>query len=124
MTRRMWIGVLSVVVASFSGCSGYISTEPGQQVDVSGKVNGPNGKPLNNVLIYFQATGGAAQGVNFPIKEGKFSGKMNAGKYTYYIGGEGPKYEALLKSIPQKWKEGAMDRQVDINAGEVDIKFQ
>lgn len=123
MLNRIFLGIFALVVFSFAGCSGYISTEPGQQVDVSGKVNGPDGKPLNNVLIYFQATAGNAQGVNFPIKDGKFSGKMNAGKYTYYIGGEGSKFESSLKPLPKQWKEPSMDRQIEAKAGELEIKF-
>lgn len=123
MLSRFAIFVSLLTVASLTGCGGYIQTEAGQQIDVSGIVNGPDSKPLNNVMIHFQATGGAAQGVNFPVKDGKFSGKMNAGKYTYYLGGEGPKMEAALKSIPQTWKAGSLDRQIDVKAGDIPIKF-
>ena len=123
MTRRIAFLTLLALPTLMLGCWGSIKTEPGKAVEVTGTINGPDGKPLNNVLIYFQATGGAAQGVNFPVKDGKFSGTMNAGKYTYYIGGEGARYEAVLKNLPANWKQASLDRQIDVTGGELKLVF-
>lgn len=128
MNRRIAFGFLAFSLTAFVGCGGYISTTPGKDVDVSGTVNGPDGKPVKDVVLYFQPTGGDAMPIQFPIKNGSFSGKMIAGKYTYYLGAPqtGPdvrKAEAILKSFPGPWKEGSLDRQIDVSGGVLELKF-
>lgn len=93
-------------------------------VDVSGTVKGPNGKPLKDLILNFQPTGGNAQQSAFPIKpDGTFTGKMNAGKYTYFISADGRKNEAGFKTLPAGWKEGSLDRQVDVAGGKIELTF-
>lgn len=127
MNRRC--ALISCVLASIalSGCGGYEKTTPGTDVEVSGSVNGPDGKPLKDCMIYFQPTGGLAQPAQFPLKDGKFSGKMLTGTYTYYINapqmGDVRKGEAAIKGLPEGWKAGSLDRQVQVKGGELTLKF-
>jgi hypothetical protein len=118
---------LGLIAATFAGCGGYDKTTPGTDVEVSGSVNGPDGKPLKDCMIYFQPTGGLAQPAQFPIKDGKFSGKMLTGTYTYYINapqtGDVKKGEAAIKGLPEAWKAGSLDRQVVVKGGEITLKF-
>lgn len=128
MNRRIAFCLLAIPLSCFVGCSGYVSTSPGSEVDVSGKINGPDGKPLNDVFLHFQPTGGDAMPIQFPLKNGSFSGKMIAGKYTYYLGApeSGPnarKAETILKSLPATWKAGSLDRQISVSGGPLELKF-
>lgn len=128
MIRRIAFCILVLPIGSFAGCSGYISTTPGTDVEVSGTVNGPDGKPVKDVVLYFQPTGGDAMPNQFPLKNGSFSGRMIAGKYTYYLGApqSGPevrKTETILKSFPATWKEGSLDRQINVSGGALELKF-
>jgi hypothetical protein len=129
MNRRIAVCLLALPLFSVIGCSGYVSTTPGTDVDVSGTVRGPDGKPLNDVVLYFQPTGGEAMPNQFPLKNGSFSGKMIVGKYTYYLGAPlqtGPsqkKAETILKTMPASWKEGSLDRQIDVSGGTLELKF-
>ena len=128
MNRRIALGTLCTVVLILAGCGGYIKTESGKEVEVSGRVNGPDGKPLKDIAIWFQGTGGASQSVMFATKaDGTFTGKMNAGKYTFYLGaplqGDTKKAEIVLKGLPEVWKAGALERQIDVSGGTLEIKF-
>lgn len=128
MTRRIAIRILALPLVCLAGCSGYVSTTPGTDVEVSGTINGPDGKPVKDVVLYFQPTGGDAMPIQFPLKNGSFSGRMIAGKYTYYLGAPqtGPdirKAETALKNFPAPWKEGSLDRQINVSGGTLELKF-
>ena len=129
MNRRIAVCILAFPLLSFVGCSGYVSTSSGTDVEVSGTVNGPDGKPVKDVVLYFQPTGGEAMPNQFPLKNGSFSGKMIAGKYTYYLGApvqagtDQRKAETILKSMPAAWKAGSLDRQISVSGGTLELKF-
>lgn len=128
MYRRIVISVLAFPVLGLVGCTGYVSTTPGVDVEVSGTVNGPDGKPVKDVVLYFQPTGGEAMPIQFPLKNGTFSGRMIAGKYTYFLGApqmgsDIRKAETILKSFPATWKEGSLDRQISVSGGVLELKF-
>lgn len=109
------------------GCGGNYDISPGSEVDVTGEISGANVKNLDDVVLYFQATGGKAKPANFKLVGGKFSGKLVQGKYTYYLdvpqSGNTKKAEASLKNIPDDWKRAKMEREIDIKGGEVILKF-
>jgi hypothetical protein len=102
-----------------------VDTTPGEQVDVSGKVPAPSGKSVAGYNLFFQPTAGEAQQVQFPIKpDGTFEGKIVAGKYTYYlIPGKGNATEKALESFPEAYRKGSLDRQIDVKAGSLELKF-
>lgn len=94
------------------GCS----VDPGknaEQVDISGRVS-QGGKVVTDVTFNLQPTGMGTQ-ATLPIKDGEFKGKVTPGRYTYYIT-EGSK-PAAYTGIPEKYRAGSMDRQIDVTAG-------
>jgi hypothetical protein len=117
MKKLSWL-LLGLV---FTGCSGYIN--PGKNPDpvqISGTVTA-NGKNVSDVVLNFQPTESGVQAV-FPVKNGKYSGSVTPGTYTYYLSeGRSP---AAFKSIPESWRAGSMSRQQAISGGTFDVKVQ
>jgi hypothetical protein len=111
---------------ALTGCSSYVSTNPGEQVDVSGQVTAPSGKSVAGYNLFFHPTGGEAQQVQFPLSAtGTFSGKMVAGPYTYYLTpGTGKANEKTLESFPPAYRTGSLDRKIEVKAGVLDLKFE
>ena len=107
---RKWIPLLSLVLI---GCGGVNPGTNPEQVDISGRVT-LAGRPVSDVTFNLQATGVGTQAA-YPIKGGAFQGKATPGKYTYYIS-EGTS-AAAFKAIPEKYRLGAMDRQIDVSSG-------
>jgi len=101
------------------GCS----IDPGKNADpveISGHVT-LKGNPVNDVTFNLQPTSKGAQAM-FVLKNGEFKGKVVPGRYTYFIS-EGAK-PASYQAIPEKFRSGAMDRQIDIGDGsKLDIKL-
>lgn len=127
MKRNRTISLFAIVGAmiGLAGCSGYVSTTEGVQVNVTGKVPAPAGKSVKDFIIFFQPTAGEAQQVQFPLDaSGSFSGKMVAGQYTYYlIPGKGAATEKALDSFPEAYRRGSLDRQIEVKAGTLELKF-
>ena len=123
-TRRSSLLAVLIAVVALSGCGGDVP-EPGKEVDVTGKVVAPAGKSVAGFTIYFQPTGGKAQPIGFPIQQDStFSGKMMSGKYTYSLApGKGAATEKALEAFPEAYRKGSLDRQIDVNGGEIELKF-
>lgn len=123
-SRRLCLFALVVVACSLAGCGGDVP-EPGDEVQVTGKVPAPSGKSVVGYNIQFQATGGKARQATFPVgADGSFSGPMVKGKYTYYLTpGKGAATEKALESFPEPYRKGSLDRQIDVNGGEITLKF-
>jgi hypothetical protein len=125
LSRRLALLVVAAAVAVLTGCGGGLVPESGEEVQVSGKVPAPAGKSLAGYNIQFQATGGKARQATFPIGgDGSFSGPMTKGKYTYFLTpGKGAATEKALEAFPEAYRQGSLDRQVDVNGGEIELKF-
>lgn len=125
LTRRVALYAFALAACTLAGCGGGLVPESGETVQVSGKVSAPQGKSVNGFQIFFQATGGKGQQVQFPLSaDGSFSGQMVKGKYSYYlIPGKGTATEKALESFPDAYRQGSLDRQVDVKGGEVELKF-
>jgi hypothetical protein len=125
MSRIRTLTPLLAVVALFAIGCGYDVPSSGETVDVSGKVPAPEGKSIAGYQIFFQPTGGKAQQVQFPITaDGSFSGKMVSGQYTYYlVPGKGSATEQALDRFPEAYRKGSLDRQIDVKAGTLELKF-
>jgi hypothetical protein len=123
MTAIRTLLVLAVS-AALVGCGSYVSTTPGEQVDVTGKVTGPGGKSVSGFQIVLQPTGGGGQMVFFPLKaDGSFSGKANAGTYTYYLQA-GTAGEAALEKMPKEARAGSLERTVEVKAGGGELQLK
>ena len=123
--RRASLLVVVVLVAvALTGCGGMVP-ESGEEVQVTGKVPAPAGKSVAGYTLAFQATGGKARQASFPVgADGSFSGPMVKGKYTYYLTpGKGAATEQALEKFPEPYRKGSLDRQIDVNGGEVELKF-
>ncbi len=123
-TRRTSLVAVLVAVVTLTGCGGDVP-EPGHEVQVTGKVPAPAGKSVAGFNIQFQATGGKARQATFPVgADGSFSGPIVKGKYTYYLTpGKGAATEKVLESFPEPYRKGSLDRQMDVNGGDVELKF-
>lgn len=92
------------------GCGGIDPGKNDEPVEVSGSVT-RNGKPLDGVVLNFQATGPGAQAI-IPVKAGKYKGVVIPGTYTYYVN-DGPRSGAL-RGVSKEWQAGSLERQVEI----------
>jgi hypothetical protein len=104
--------LLVVVLLPLVGCK----INPGktsEPVEITGRVT-QNGNPVNNVTLNLQPTGKGTQAA-LPVKNGEIRGSVTPGKYTYYVTESGN--PAALKSIPEKYHLGSLDRQVEISSG-------
>jgi hypothetical protein len=103
-----------MVVLLIVGC-GF--KDPGKNpdpVEVSGRVT-KGGRPVSDVVLNFQSTGEGTQAA-MPVKGGDFRGAITPGKYTYYISEVSGKTTAFA-AIPEKYRAGSMDRQIEIESG-------
>ena len=109
--------LMALVGLSLVGCGGVNPSKNPDPVEVTGKVAFASGKPVTGVTLNFQpiADGGQAFA---PVKDGAFKGAVMPGKYTYFFT-EGPRGSspAAFAAIPEKYRAGAMDRQVEIKPG-------
>ncbi len=123
-TRRSLLLVVVAAAVALTGC-GPTVPDPGEEVQVTGKVPAPAGKSVAGYNIAFQATGGKARQASFPLAaDGSFSGQMMKGKYSYYLTpGKGAATEKALEAFPEPYRQGSLDRQIDVNGGEVQLKF-
>lgn len=129
MTWRSVAPVVCALAVGLIGC-GPDTPTPGVQVDVTGSLTDAAGKPMKDVNVTFHPTGGASQPVSLKVgPDGTFSGKVVAGKYSWFVapqeakaGSERLKTEAL-KGIPAAFLEPSLDRQLDVSAGaKLDLK--
>jgi hypothetical protein len=113
---RRFIPLLAVVLIG-CGVNPGVNPEP---VDISGRVT-LAGRPVSDVTFNLQATGAGTQAM-YPVKAGEFRGKATPGRYTWYLS-EGSNASAF-RAIPGKYRQGAMDRQIDVGAGSaLDLKL-
>lgn len=112
--------LLPVLVLVAFGCGKIVPDANPEAVEVTGRVT-QGGKAISDVTLTLQPTGTGTQ-ATLPVKDGNVKGTVTPGKYTYYIT-EGAK-AAAYKSIPEGYRAGSMDRQIEIKAGTtLDIKL-
>ncbi|MCI0376870.1 MAG: hypothetical protein L0215_04640 [Gemmataceae bacterium] len=97
---------------SLLGCGAHSGKNP-DPVEVEGRVT-LKSKPVSGVTLQLQPTGTGTQ-ASLPLKDGTFRGSVTPGKYTYYVS-EGSN-TAAFQVIPEKYRAGALDRQIHIGAG-------
>jgi hypothetical protein len=124
-SRRLFLFALAVAACSFAGCGGGVVPESGEEVQVTGKVPPPAGKSLSGFSIQFLTTGGKGRQATMPLSaDGSFSGPMMKGKYSYsLVATKAPATEQALESFPDAYKKASLDRQIDVNGGEIALKF-
>jgi hypothetical protein len=125
MNSRLLPPCLVAALVAVTGCGGPDMT-PVDQVEVNGTVSVPAGKIPVGVSITFQPTGGTSQPAVFRLKpDGTFAGKMNPGKYSYFLScPEGnQKMEAAMKVLPETARRASLDRQIDVQGGSLQIGF-
>jgi len=119
--------LLVAVSLAVAGCGSYASTTPGESVDVTGKVTGPDNKPVAGFQVVLQPTGGLGQEVLFTLKpDGGFAGKVVVGTYTFYLKpGKGAATEQALFKMPPVVRAGSMERQIEVKSGgqTLELKF-
>lgn len=91
------------------------------QVDITGRVTLPGGKAVTGVTFNLQPTSTGTQAF-YPVVKGEFKGKATPGRYTYFIS-EGPS-AAAFNAIPAKYRAGAMDRQIDVGPGALNVTLE
>jgi hypothetical protein len=104
--------LIPLLALALIGC-GSVKQNP-EPVDVSGRVT-QGGKPVSDVIFTFQPTGPGSAQATLPVKAGEFRGKVNPGRYTYFIS-EGRNL-AAFKTIPEKYRSGSLERQIDVAEG-------
>ena len=116
------VRTLTITLLALCGC-GYETPAPGTPVDVTGRIT-LAGRPLRDVVVQLQPTGGTAQQAVLKIgPDGSFAGRVMAGRYSWYVAApdasraEAHKAVPVMKSVPPAYREASMERQVDITAG-------
>ena len=95
------------------GCAGDPGRNP-DPVEVTGSVR-VAGKPVTDVVLNLQPTGAGGQAA-VPVRNGEFKGTVVPGRYTYYFTeGRAP---AAYRAIPEKYRAGSLDRQIDVGPGD------
>jgi hypothetical protein len=108
---------LAVLVLVGCGVNPGKNAEP---VDLEGKVS-IAGKDVSYGTLSLQPTTKGTM-ATLPISNGKVKGVVTPGKYTYYISAAST--EEAFEAIPEKYRSGSMDRQIEIKtAGTVDFAF-
>lgn len=101
------------LIVLLCGCGGInpgINPDP---VEVTGKVTS-GGRPVNDVTLVFHAIKGGVQ-ASVLVRQGQFTRAVVPGTYTYYFTkGASP---AGLTSVPEKYRAGDMERQLQITNG-------
>lgn len=128
-TRGIGPALIGLLVG-LTGCGKEVPT-PGETADVTGTLT-QGGKPLGNLLIKFQPTGGTAQPAQVKTDAGgAFRARMVAGSYSWYLvipeagseeGADVKKAEArklanALKAVPAAYREASLDRQIEVESG-------
>lgn len=102
---------------ALAGCGSVPPTEP--EVEVMATVT-KGGKPVSDVVINFQPTGlGLPKFID--VKDGQFLTTLVPGTYTYYF--TAGKDKAAFEEIPKGYREGSMDRQIEVKTGNLDLKI-
>ena len=116
---------LFVLVPAFAffvaGC-GSNATLMGEKKESSGKVS-MNGKPVADVKVVLQPTGDGADAYGVTDKTGAFKTSATPGKYAWYLTGKDSSKasESFLKSVPEAFKTGSLDRTVQVGSGELNL---
>lgn len=103
--------LVSLAMSSLTGCGGPTITKPTEPVQVTLKVTS-GGKPVNNVTVTLQPIVSGGRQADIPISNGEGSSTVTPGTYTYFV--EKGKSEADLGKIPAAFRQGAMDRKIEI----------
>jgi hypothetical protein len=103
---------------ALAGCGSVPPTEP--EVEVMATVS-KGGKPVSDVAINFQPTGLGLPKV-IDVKEGAFLTTLVPGTYTYYF--TAGKDKGAFDSIPQGYRAGSLDRQIEIASGSGSLELQ
>ena len=95
------------------------------ETEVSGTVTNASGAPVKDVELMFQPVAGTARQATFILKaDGKFTGTMTTGKYTYFFNEMSGK-AAAFNAIPTDFKRGSQERTIEVKAGQpIDLKVQ
>lgn len=108
---------LALIALSVAGCGG-ITPDKSTEAEVSGTVVHANGLPVKDVELMFQPTAGTARQATFILKsDGKFSGVMTLGQYTYSF--HELNKPAAFNAIPNNYKRGSSDRLIEVKANQV-----
>lgn len=124
-SRGLLLAVTCAAVG-LSGC-GYADTGEIRDVEVRGKVQGPDGGPITGVNVLFHPMSPGAALAGFPLKsDGTFAGKIKEGAYTYYLvpASETDKRgEAVLAKLPANYKAADEKRSLTVRGGAVELKW-
>jgi len=118
----------SLLVLLLAGCGGMVTPSANSApVALTGTITRA-GQPVSDVIFNLQPTGPGSMPSGGPVKDGKFETTANPGKYTYFFS-EAPKEIANAKkafeAIPAELREGSMDRQIEVVAGQpLDIQLK
>lgn len=106
--------VLALSVLVLSGCG---ATDPGTNpVPKLTTLSVTMGsQPVDDVRLNLQPVGAGLPAV-VEIKNGRGEFEVTPGEYTYFVAAG--KTDASFSKVPEKYREGAMDRTVKIQGGE------
>ena len=107
---------LAVFAIGMAGCTDAVKLKEAP-ISISGKLSRA-GKPVSNVLVWFQPLDHGHLRSLPVTTDGKFQGELIGGNYTYYVGPTAtPTSAAALKTIATKYQEPDLRRSVSVEFG-------
>ncbi|HAP08938.1 MAG TPA: hypothetical protein DCR20_14030 [Planctomycetaceae bacterium] len=113
--------LIALITLALAGCSGNlpVGTNP-DPVNITANVS-MAGAPVDGLKLNFQAIGDGPPAV-LDIKAGTAAGPVTPGSYTWFISGS--EKDLADKKIPDQYREGSMDRKVDVSSpANIDVKL-
>jgi hypothetical protein len=128
MTRKACL--IAMFLTGLAGCGG--AERIPDAVPIRGQVTFPDGRPVKDVMLTLQPLDSGHMAGLKVGGDGKFNGSAVPGKYAYFFGpqeskaeAEQHKFEAALKTVPEKYKTANMEHTVSVNPdGELCIQLQ
>ena len=114
--------IMTGLLLSLVGCGGVTVNKNPQQTEVTFNVS-TKSQPVDDVKLVLLAVddkgGGQAEGV---VAKGKAKLTVYPGKYTYYV--EAGKTDTSFAKIPPAYRQGAMDRTIEVQGGsDIELKL-
>jgi hypothetical protein len=121
---RHFLGMLTAGCLFLTGC-GMSATPMGEKKETVGKVTA-GGKSLSGVKVVLQPTGDGAEAYAVTDKDGGFKTTATPGKYAWYLTPKdnNKSSEGALKSIPEAFKTGTLDRTIQVGSGDLNLEVK
>jgi hypothetical protein len=115
---RCFVLVLGVMLA---GCGGVSVQEISEPEQFSGQVT-QRGQPVSGVVLRFQPIAKGGTEAIVQVKDGKYTATATPGLYTYFF--EEGVSPAAYQAIPDAYRHGSLEREIEVTGDELDLEVE